>query len=369
MNPLVSVLIPSYNHSDYIVETLQSLCEQTYKNIEVIIIDDGSKDNSVEIIKNFMPKLAESIESVKFIQQSNVGICKTMNIGLQLSKGKYFCILPSDDLMYKNYLEKQVYFLEKNAYACSYTNGMHINTAFIDKKEYNKGLLFSEVIPFNQGNINSFLLYNVFDLPSPSFVYKTSVLRDIGGFDEDIKFEDVDLMLRISRTYEIGFIDEPLILHRIHSGNSGRNKDIIIGGIADLYKKFIVNNHLSLSEKELETLATYFEKKRLEQLNPKPKKYWFDIEIESLKVLAKNKKLVGWGTGDFAESFIFKYPDLTFDYFIDSNRVGQWNSFEVKSPGYLKEESNVFILILSSFNEEIGKELEALGFKKGLDFQ
>lgn len=369
MNPLVSVLIPSYNHSNYIAETLKSLCEQTYKNIELIIIDDGSKDNSVEVIKSYMPKLLESIESVNFFQQVNMGICKTMNRGLKLANGKYFCILPSDDIMHQNFLKKQVRFLEDNAFSCSYTNGYHIDTAFLDNKEYHKGVPFSDSIPFKSGNIHSFLLEHVFRLPSPSFVYRLDILQEIGGFDNNIQFEDVDLMLRISNKYEIGYINEKLFFHRIHKNNSGRNNDIIVGALTVLEKKYIKDNYLSLNENELATLANHFEQVRNKQLDPNPRKFWFDIDVTSLKVLAKGKKLIAWGTGEFAETFLSQYPDLIFDYFIDSKKTGKWNGYEVKSPEYLKNETNIYLLVLSSFNYEIECELDKMKFKKGVDFQ
>lgn len=369
MNPLVSVLVPSYNHSEFITETLLSLCEQTYKNIELIIIDDGSNDNSVEIIEQCIPNVIKNTKSVQFIQQSNAGICRTMNKGLELATGKYFCILPSDDIMHRDFLEKQIRFLENSTFSCSYTNGTHIDTAFLDNKEYHKGVPFSDSIPFKSGNINSFLLDYVFKLPSPSFVYRRSIIQEIGGFDNRIHFEDVDLMLRISKRYEIGFINEQLFLHRIHKNNSGRNKDIIAGSITILEKKYIEDNYLSLNEDKLAILANHFAKVRQDQLNPNPKKFWFDIDVKSLKVLAKDKKLVAWGTGEFAEIFLSQYPNLVFEYFIDSKKVGKWNGYEIKSPEYLKGETNVYLLVLSSFNLEIELELSKMGFKFEKDFQ
>lgn len=369
MNPLVSVLVPSYNHSEFVTETLQSLCAQTYKNIELIIIDDGSNDNSVKIIEKCIPKVIENTKSVQFIKQSNTGICRTMNKGLELATGKYFCILPSDDIMHRDFLEKQVRFLENNTFSCSYTNGTHIDTAFLNNKEYHKGVPFSDSIPFKSGNINSFLLENVFRLPSPSFVYRLSILQEIGGFDDNIQFEDVDLMLRISKRFKIGFINEKLFFHRIHKNNSGRNKDIIVGAITILEKKYIESNYLALNEEELAILANHFAKVRQEQLDPNPKKFWFDIDVKSLKVLAKGKKLVAWGTGEFAKTFLSQYPDLIFDYFIDSKKTGKWNGYEIKSPEYLKGETNVYLLVLSSFNHEIELELDKMAFIKEIDFQ
>ncbi|OYZ47615.1 MAG: hypothetical protein B7Y13_09695, partial [Sulfurovum sp. 24-42-9] len=108
--PLVSVIMPSYNHEKYIEEAIRSVWEQTYSNVELIVLDDGSKDSSAEIIKRL-----EKISPIpmKVVLKENEGLCRTLNVGLELTKGKYICPLASDDKFLKNKISLLVSEYEK----------------------------------------------------------------------------------------------------------------------------------------------------------------------------------------------------------------------------------------------------------------
>jgi glycosyltransferase involved in cell wall biosynthesis len=105
--PLVSVFMPVYNSEQYIAEALESILNQTYKNLEIILVDDGSTDKSVEIIKNYNDKRIKLIQNEK-----NMGIPYTRNVGLNNATGKYMAIMDSDDISLPNRIEKQVQYLE-----------------------------------------------------------------------------------------------------------------------------------------------------------------------------------------------------------------------------------------------------------------
>ncbi len=107
--PLVSVVVPCYNHEKYVKETIESIINQTYKNIELIVIDDGSKDNSVQVIQEMADK-----HGFTFVHRPNKGLSATLNEGIRLSKGKYFCAIASDDILMLEKIEKQVTFMEAN---------------------------------------------------------------------------------------------------------------------------------------------------------------------------------------------------------------------------------------------------------------
>lgn len=108
-NELVTVFIPMYNSETYIKETLESIINQTYTNIEILIIDDGSTDRSVEIINEFKDKRIRLLKN-----ESNKGIPYTRNRGLKNAKGKYIAIMDADDISIKDRIEKQVNYLENN---------------------------------------------------------------------------------------------------------------------------------------------------------------------------------------------------------------------------------------------------------------
>ena len=108
--PLVSIIISCYNHQDYITACIESIVRQTYKNIELIVIDDGSSDNSAQILEQLSQKY-----SFSFAQQQNMGLTKTLNKALAKAKGKYIAPIGSDDILMLDKTEKQVDFLENNS--------------------------------------------------------------------------------------------------------------------------------------------------------------------------------------------------------------------------------------------------------------
>ena len=122
--PLVSIITPLYNSEKYIGETIESVLNQTYKNWEMLIIDDCSKDNGVKIVNNYILK----DKRIKlFRNEKNEGVSFSRNRAIDLSQGKYIAFLDSDDLWKKEKLEKQISFMEKNNIALSYTGYEKIN--------------------------------------------------------------------------------------------------------------------------------------------------------------------------------------------------------------------------------------------------
>lgn len=119
---LVSVIVPLYNAEKYIEETMESILNQTYKNIEIVIVDDGSKDQSSSIVKNLKKKYPEQI---KYILQENQGVSVARNTGIENASGEYISFLDSDDLWHPTKIEKQITSMQKsnmNACYCGYMN-------------------------------------------------------------------------------------------------------------------------------------------------------------------------------------------------------------------------------------------------------
>ena len=112
--PLVSVIIPAYNHENYVQETISSIINQTYQNIELIIIDDGSKDSTWQKILELKDKCEKRFSNVIFQTQKNEGTRKTLNKLLSLTKGEYIYLIASDDLAKPNAIELQANFLLNN---------------------------------------------------------------------------------------------------------------------------------------------------------------------------------------------------------------------------------------------------------------
>lgn len=122
MNELVSIIMPSYNTSKFIAETIRSVLNQTYSNWEMIIVDDCSSDNTEEIVKSFRDS------RIRFIRKgTNSGAAVCRNKALQMARGKWVAFLDSDDIWEPNKLEEQISFMEKNNYHFSYSNYVEVD--------------------------------------------------------------------------------------------------------------------------------------------------------------------------------------------------------------------------------------------------
>lgn len=206
-NPLVTFFIPSYNHAKYVEKSIVSVCEQTYKNLEVIIIDDGSTDGSHDLILELQKKY-----NFKYIHRPNKGLIKTLNEALEIAKGEYICWGGSDDYFALDKVKKQVEFFKTHLdYAVCYGKMIYIdsdgNVTKEAKTKYNaSGFVFDK------------LLYRNF-ITLPTVMVKTSIIKEFDGFDERFFLEDYPLWLKISKKYKIGFLDEVLTYYRLHDSN------------------------------------------------------------------------------------------------------------------------------------------------------
>lgn len=205
--PLVSVVVPCYNHEKYVKETIESIINQTYKNIELIVIDDGSKDNSAMVIQELADRYGFT-----FIHRPNKGLSATLNEGIKLSKGKYFCACASDDMYMLDKIEKQVQFMESNPeYGMCYGKIIEFDETGYKKqreiKNAKSGWIFEDLLMFN------------FVMPAVTTMIKKEIYETIGLFDETLFIEDYDMWLRIANKYQIGFINEFLAYYRKHETN------------------------------------------------------------------------------------------------------------------------------------------------------
>jgi len=206
--PLVSVIVPSYNHEKYIEETIESIVNQTYKNIELIVIDDGSKDNSVQILSELSRKY-----NFTLITRDNKGLSRTLNEGINNANGQYISICASDDIYLLNKIEKQVSFMEENLeYMMTYGKKINFYPNGIKRNINNKY--------YRSGNIFKDLLLQTILIPPVSAIYRKEVFEKVGGFDVDLVVEDVDMFLRIGKKYPIGYQNEYFYYYRVHPTNT-----------------------------------------------------------------------------------------------------------------------------------------------------
>lgn len=245
--PLVSVLIPAYNHENYIQETIESIINQTYPNIELIILDDGSKDKTWEKITELKPKCENRFVKIHFETKQNEGTCITLNKLLKLSSGEFVYIIASDDLAKPQAIEKEVKFLQDNPdYALAIGDNEYVDsmgkqifrtqkafTSNIKNAKYKtvKEFLSSKLkIDFLSDDFGSYkTLYKENYIPN-GYLIRKNIFETIGNFTKNAPLEDFWLMLQISKYKKMKYIDEILFSYRIHDtntiGNSTRMREL-----------------------------------------------------------------------------------------------------------------------------------------------
>ena len=194
----VSVIIPTFNRLSLISRAIDSVLKQTLKPFEIIVVDDGSSDNTSTLIKN-------NYKSVKLIKQKNLGVSKARNVGIKNSSGDWIALLDSDDEWKKNKLEVQIKSLsEHDYYSVCHTNEIWIRngTRVNQKKRHQKygGYIFDKCL-------------DICRISPSSVIFQKNIINEVGWFDENLSIcEDYDLWLRITANFKILFIDKPLVI-------------------------------------------------------------------------------------------------------------------------------------------------------------
>ena len=213
-SPLISIVIPSYNQAKYIAYNLDSILAQTYSNFEVIFIDDGSKDNTAEILKNY----TEKDSRIKYFYQNNSERAVARSHGISKANGKYICLVDSDDTWLPHKLETQLAVMENDpeiilCYA-------PVNRIDPENKPLKNAARQQEGY---SGLIYKHLLMRNF-IPSVTPMIRASMLKNIGEQVTDfIPYEDRDFWLRLSRCGKFHHIKEALGNYRLHPQQSVKN--------------------------------------------------------------------------------------------------------------------------------------------------
>ena len=218
---LVSVIIPCYNHEQFIQKSIQSIIDQDYENIELIIIDDGSKDKSVTKIQEMYSQCVKRFIRFEFRSRPNIGLSATLNEALEWVKGDYWAPCASDDFYHKNRVSSQIdFFLENKFYDFCVTKSYVVND--IDE------VLLKQTESYNS-NLNKEIKFNdvfTFKVHLPvTGMYNTGFFRsEIGFFDTSLAAEDYDLNLKLVNQVDIGIVHKKLYYYRSPGAVGGSRK-------------------------------------------------------------------------------------------------------------------------------------------------
>ncbi len=239
--PKVSVIIPTYNRSHFLSRAIKSVLNQTFQDFELIIVDDGSTDNTKEVIENFQ----EKDKRIKYIWQKNSGgPAKTRNKGIEKSEGEYIAFLDDDDECLPKKLEKQILlFKESKVPNLGFVGGLDI---IVGKKP------IKDITPFyKSGNILKDLCFHCIIRTPGTVLVKRSVLQKVGFFDEKFKAaDDYDMWIRISQHYSFDYVKENILKYHVHTNNLSQNKETFYQRVED--ECFLFKKHENLIKKHPE---------------------------------------------------------------------------------------------------------------------
>lgn len=268
-NDLVSVLLPVYNHEKYVQQAIQSIINQTYKKIELIIINDGSTDNSVKKINELKSICKKRFTNFIFKTQKNKRICYTENKLLSLANGKYCFFIDADDIakpdaVYElhKYLSKHDHYalaVGDNEFIDEYSKIFYLTTH--RKRTYNIKSAFYKTraqslarirddINFNSSKFGTYSTIIRENYILNGFLIKTDALRRIGGFNLKASIWDTYLMLQLSKFYKFKFINKIFYSYRCHNLNDTlMNKKLLTDSFIDTFKyELDLIKHIDLSK-------------------------------------------------------------------------------------------------------------------------
>jgi glycosyltransferase involved in cell wall biosynthesis len=212
MNQLVSVVVPTFNRSKLVVEAAESILAQTYRPIEIIIVDDGSSDDTAMSVDRFVEDKDQNAIIV-YLRQENKGGNVARNRGIQEAHGEFVAFLDSDDLWHPDKLKNQIsVFSDRAEFGAVYCGVRHIDAETGDVTE-----TASRVYP--SGRLLEEMLVKDVTAPTSTYIVRKAVFDKIGGFDESLKArQDWDMWIRVASSYAIGCVPEALVDFRDHAG-------------------------------------------------------------------------------------------------------------------------------------------------------
>lgn len=229
MSCKVSVIIPYYNHLDYILITIDSVLNQSFNDFELIVVNDGSPCNGHEQLKEY-----SQLKNFTYIYQDNSGVSSALNLGIKKAKGEYVALIGSDDVMMVNRLEVQYRIMSENS-----IDGLATYVERIDEN----GLFINDLNPKGSGFLNfNYFFSTDFYFPAPSAIYRKSKLMSVGLFDTAKSIEDWSLWLKLAEANAKLYLhDEILTQYRVHE--SASSNDIkMFSGICDILVEYRKGN-------------------------------------------------------------------------------------------------------------------------------
>lgn len=226
--PLVSVIIASYNHGPYIEASIGSVLAQTYGNVELLVVDDGSTDDSVERIRRLQQQ-----HGFDFLVQKNQGLSRTLNDSIARARGDLIVSFGSDDVMLPERLALQVAYMQGKPEVGICAG----NIEEIDAQGVSRGA--PRKLALRRLDFEDVFLNRKPGAPAPTLMFRREALEKVGGFDPQIRLEDLYIQLKITRAgYFVDILAEVLALYRVHGTNTYKNYRFMVDNVLKTYAAF-----------------------------------------------------------------------------------------------------------------------------------
>lgn len=328
-NPKISVIMPIYNAEPYLKEAIESILNQTYDDFEFIIINDGSEDKSLDIIKQY----SKLDKRIKIVSRENKGLIYSLNEGISISSGEFIARMDGDDISMPDRFEKQINFFSNNDIGILGTLVNVFGDGDAKRKEFSNEFLNWDP---NDTDIEWMLLKG-YSICHPSLMIKKDILRKLNGYNYNYLYaEDYDLILRaLKNNIFINIIQEVLLSYRIYNNNKS---------VIDSDKNQTLSDIINI---------------RLDYMQD-------DFFKRSLKYLIWGASNGGIATRKIIEE---RFKNLTCKGYIDSFKTGHIENYQIYNPKDINILDYDYIFIATTPGKnEAERYLLNLGLKKKFDF-
>ncbi|WP_113923031.1 glycosyltransferase [Cognataquiflexum aquatile] len=309
--PVVSVIIPCYNHGRYLAEAIQSVLNQTYKWIEIIVVDDGSTDNTKHV--------AESFPNVKYVFQENQGLSAARNTGILNSVGDYLVFLDADDLLVVDAIEFNINFLSENPELAFVSGAYQLLTAQGEKIPKQKDI--------DSKNAYILLLKRNYIEMHATVMFKRFLFEEF-QYDTRLKAcEDYDLYLKVARKYSVFHHTKMLAVYRMHGSNMSGNPKLMLESVLEVLerqkpklksveeenslidgKRFFTNYYTNKLIRKIQSSDTFLDKESLKIVKKNNRKFYLKYMLKKkLRSIINNSPLIKDNAPDYFNKLFFKH--------------------------------------------------------------
>lgn len=249
--PLVSIAIPAYNHAKFIEACLASVCAQTYAELELVLIDDGSVDGTFEIAQLYLERHRNRFRRIVLEQRKNQGVSANSNACIESCEGEWVHLIGSDDVLYPNKVDSIQQFIA--SCDCDSLALVHADCDYIDQLGLptKRSKLKSRPDPGVDFKAYTWLFLGEHYIFNPTIALHRQTFLASGGFDQALQLEDLDCWLRLSTVNAIARVPEVLASYRKHPGNASRRRIEMLSAHFKTYAKFLERNPGSIGEAAL----------------------------------------------------------------------------------------------------------------------